>query len=153
MNKRDEFLKIQKILRLSTIDKSNFPHITPVWYIFNDEKIYIGTNTKNQKIKNIEKNNHVSFCVDVGVNSPDIYGVMGQGIANIILEIPKVRTIAEKILLKYFKTLENKSAKELLEDTDCVIEIIPQKYSEWNYWLTNSSILSIAEFKISKLGR
>ena len=133
MNKRDEFLKIQKILRLSTIDKSNFPHITPVWYIFNDEKIYVGTNTKNQKIKNIEKNNHVSFCVDVGVNSPDIYGVMGQGIANIILEIPKVRTIAEKILLKYFKTLENKSAKELLEDTDCVIEIIPQKYSEWNY--------------------
>ena len=133
MNKRDEFLKIQKILRLSTIDKSNFPHITPVWYMFNDEKIYIGTNTKNQKIKNIEKNNHVSFCVDVGVNSPDIYGVMGQGIANIILEIPKVRTIAEKILLKYFKTLENKSAKELLEDTDCVIEIIPQKYSKWSY--------------------
>ena len=133
MNKRDEFLKIQKILRLSTIDKSNFPHITPVWYMFNDEKIYIGTNTKNQKIKNIEKNNHVSFCVDVGVNSPDIYGVMGQGIANIILEIPKVRTIAEKILLKYFKTLENKSAKELLEDTNCIIEIIPQKYSKWDY--------------------
>ena len=133
MNKRDEFLKIQKILRLSTIDKSNFPHITPVWYMFNDEKIYIGTNTKNQKIKNIEKNNHVSFCVDVGVNSPDIYGVMGQGIANIILEIPKVRTIAEKILLKYFKTLENKSAKELLEDTNCIIGIIPQKYSKWNY--------------------
>ena len=133
MNKRDEFLKIQKILRLSTIDKSNFPHITPVWYMFNDEKIYIGTNTKNQKIKNIEKNNHVSFCVDVGVNSPDIYGVMGQGIANIILEIPKVRTIAEKILLKYFKTLEDKSAKELLEDTNCIIEIIPQKYSKWNY--------------------
>jgi len=133
MNKRDEFLKIQKILRLSTIDKNNFPHITPVWYMFNDEKIYIGTNTKNQKIKNIEKNNHVSFCVDVGVNSPDIYGVMGQGIANIILEIPKVRTIAEKILLKYFKTLENKSAKELLEDTNCIIEIIPQKYSKWNY--------------------
>ena len=133
MNKRDEFLKIQKILRLSTIDKSNFPHITPVWYMFNDEKIYIGTNTKNQKIKNIEKNNHVSFCVDVGVNSPDIYGVMGQGIANIILEIPKVRNIAEKILLKYFKTLENKSAKELLEDTNCIIEIIPQKYSKWNY--------------------
>ena len=133
MNKRDEFLKIQKILRLSTIDKSNFPHITPVWYMFNDEKIYIGTNTKNQKIKNIEKNNHVSFCVDVGVNSPDIYGVMGQGIANIILEIPRVRTIAEKILLKYFKTLEDKSAKELLEDTNCIIEIIPQKYSKWNY--------------------
>ena len=42
--------------------------------------------------------------------------------------MPKVKTIAKKILLKYFKTLKNKSAKELLDDTDCVIEIIPQKY-------------------------
>ena len=46
----------------------------------------------------------------------------------IILEIPKVKTIAKKILLKYFKTLENKSAKELLDDTDCIIEIIPEKF-------------------------
>jgi len=153
MNKRDEFLKTQKILRLSTIDKNNFPHITPVWYIFSGKKIYIGTDTKSQKIKNLEKNNHVSFCVDVGVNAPNIYGVMGQGIANIILEMPKAKKIAKKILLKYFKTLENKSAKELLEDTDCVIEIIPQKYSKWSYWLTNSSILFIAESNISRLGR
>ena len=133
MNKRDEFLKTQKILRLSTIGKNNFPHITPVWYMFSGEKIYIGTDTKSQKIKNIQKNNHVSFCVDVGVNSPDIYGVMGQGIANLILEMPKTKTIAKKILLKYFKTLENKSAKQLLEDTECIIEITPQKFSTWNY--------------------
>jgi nitroimidazol reductase NimA-like FMN-containing flavoprotein (pyridoxamine 5'-phosphate oxidase superfamily) len=133
MNKRDEFLKEQKILRLCTIDKNNFPHIVPVWYMFSGGKIYIGTDTKTQKIKNLEKNNHVSFCVDVGVNSPDIYGVMGQGIANIILERPKIKTIAKKILLRYFKTLENKSAKQLLEDTDCVIEIIPEKFSTWNY--------------------
>ena len=133
MNKRDEFLKTQKILRLCTIDKNNFPHIVPVWYMFSGGKIYIGTDTKSQKIKNLKKNNHVSFCVDVGVNSPNIYGVMGQGIANIILEIPKMKTIAKKILLRYFKTLENKSAKQLLKDTDCVIEIIPEKFSTWNY--------------------
>jgi nitroimidazol reductase NimA-like FMN-containing flavoprotein (pyridoxamine 5'-phosphate oxidase superfamily) len=133
MNKRDEFLKTQKILRLSTIGKNNFPHITPVWYRYTGKKMYIGTNTKSQKIKNLQKNNHVSFCVDVGVNSPDIYGVMGQGIANIISEMPKTKTIAKKILLKYFKTLENESAKKLLDDTDCIIEIIPQKISVWDY--------------------
>ena len=69
----------------------------------------------------------------MGVNSPDIYGVMGQGIANIISEMPKTKTIAKKILLKYFKTLENESAKKLLDDTDCIIEIIPQKISVWDY--------------------
>ncbi len=58
---------------------------------------------------------------------------MGQGDANLILENNKVKTIAKKILSRYFKTLENKSAKELLEDTDCIIEIIPKKISIWNY--------------------
>jgi len=78
---------------------------------------------------------------------------MGQGNANLILENNKVKTIAKKILLRYFKSLKSKSAKELLEDTDCIIEIIPEKFSVWNYWLTNSSILFIAESNISRLGR
>ena len=133
MNKKNEFLKSQKVLRLATIGKNKMPHIAPVWYKYLGKKFYVGTNTKTQKVKNITKNNKISFCIDVGVNAPNIYGIMGQGIANIILEIPKVKIIAKKILLKYFKTLENKSAKELLEDTDCIIEIIPQKYSEWDY--------------------
>ena len=133
MNKRDEFLKSQKVLRLATIGKNKTPHITPVWYRYVGKKFYIGTNSKTQKAKNVKKNNKVSFCVDVGINAPNIFGVMGQGKANLILDKSKVKTIAKKILSQYFKTLENKSAKELLEDTDCIIEIIPQKYSKWDY--------------------
>ena len=133
MNKRDEFLKSQKVLHLSTIDKNKTPHIAPVWYLYSGKKIYIGTNTKTQKAKNAKSNKHVSFCVDVGINAPNIYGVMGQGKANLILEKKKVKIIAKKILLRYFKSLENKSAKELLEDTDCIIEIIPKKFSVWSY--------------------
>ena len=133
MNQKDEFLKSQKVLRLATIGKNKTPHIVPVWYRYASKKIYIGTNSKTQKAKNVKKNNKISFCVDVGINAPNIYGVMGQGKANLILEKVKVKTIAKKILLQYFKTLENKSAKELLKDTDCIIEVIPEKYSVWNY--------------------
>ena len=133
MSKKDEFLKSQKILRLATIGKNKTPHIAPVWYRYVGKKFYIGTNSKTQKVKNISKNNKVSFCVDVGINAPNIYGVMGQGEANLIKNESKVKTIAKKILLRYFKTLENKSAKELLNDTDCIIEIIPEKVSVWNY--------------------
>ncbi|MAY24264.1 MAG: pyridoxamine 5'-phosphate oxidase [Thaumarchaeota archaeon] len=133
MNKRDKFLKSQKVLRLATVGKNKTPHIAPVWYRYVGKKFYIGTNAKTQKAKNVKKNNKVSFCVDVGINAPNIFGVMGQGEANLILDKSKVKTIAKKILLQYFKTLKNKSAKELLDDTDCIIEIIPEKYSIWNY--------------------
>ena len=133
MSKKDEFLKSQKVLRLATIGKNKTPHIVPVWYLYSGKKIYIGTNTRTKKAKNAKVNKHVAFCIDVGVNAPNIYGVMGQGNANLILEKNKVKSIAKKILLRYFKTLENKSARELLDDTDCVIQVIPEKISVWSY--------------------
>ncbi len=71
MNKRDEFLKSQKVLRLATIDKNKTPHIAPVWYMYSGKKIYIGTNTKTKKAQNAKRNKRVSFCVDVGTNSGD----------------------------------------------------------------------------------
>jgi nitroimidazol reductase NimA-like FMN-containing flavoprotein (pyridoxamine 5'-phosphate oxidase superfamily) len=132
MNRRDEFLKTQKILHLTTIGNNKTPHIVPVWYMYSSKKIYIGTNTKTQKAKNVKKNNRVAFCVDKGVNSP-IYGVMGQGNANLILENIKVKQIAKRILARYFKNIQNKSAIELLDNTDCIIEIIPEKFSIWSY--------------------
>lgn len=133
MNNLDKFLKYQKVLRLATIGDNRTIHIVPVWYMYSSKKIYIGTNTKTQKAKNVKKNKQVSFCVDKGIKSPDIYGVMGQGNANIILENTKVKQIAKKILLRYFDAIENKSAMELLDDTDCIIEIIPKKWSVWSY--------------------
>ena len=133
MKKRDEFLKDQKILRLATVGKNKTPHIAPVWYRYSGKKFYIGTNTKTKKAQNVKKNNKVSCCVDVGVNAPNIYGVLVQGNANLITDNSKVRTIAKKILSRYFKTLENKSAKELLDDTNCIIEIVPEKFTVWNY--------------------
>ncbi|HSA76577.1 MAG TPA: pyridoxamine 5'-phosphate oxidase family protein [Nitrosarchaeum sp.] len=132
MNRKDEFLKTQKILHLTTIGSKKIPHVVPVWYLYSSKKIYIGTNTKTKKAQNVKKNNKVAFCVDVGVNSP-IFGVMGYGNANIILENNKVKRIAKKILARYFKSMQNKSAVELLDNTDCIIEIIPEKFSVWSY--------------------
>jgi len=133
MSKRDEFLRKEKILRLATIDKDSTPHIVPVWYLYNGKKIYVGTNTKTEKARNVKLHKKVSFCVDVGINAPNIFGVMGKGNAVLITNGSVVSKMAKKILLRYFKTLSNKSAKEILDDTDCIIEITPKEYSVWQY--------------------
>lgn len=127
-----KFLKEQKILRLATIDGRGNPHLVPVWYKHTGAKFYIGTNTKTRKAKNIQKNSKVCFCVDDGVWSP-IHGVMGNGKARLILQEGMVKKIAKKILLRYFKNLNGKSAKELLDNTDCIIEITPSGMTTWEY--------------------
>ena len=130
---KEKFLKEQKILHLGTIDSKGYPHIVPVWYKFQEGKFYIGTNTITKKAKNLKKNKQVSFCIDVGIKSPKIRGVMGTGKAKLIIEKKIVLEISKKILLGYFKSLNNKSAQELLADTNCIIEIKPKEYSEWKY--------------------
>ena len=133
MSELIKFLKKEKILHLATIDEKNSPHIVPVWYMYSSKKIYIGTNTKTQKAKNIKNHKKVSFCVDVGVNAPKIFGVMGKGTAKLLKEKSIVNRIAKRILLRYFKTLDGKSARELLDDTDCIIEISPKEFTNWKY--------------------
>lgn len=132
MFRKEKFLKEQKILHLATIDAKGNPHLVPVWYRYASKKFYIGTNTRTAKAKNIQKNNAVSFCVDMGVWSP-INGMMGIGKARLITKTPQAKEIAGKILLRYFKSLDEKSAKKLLDDTDCVIEITPRKITSWHY--------------------
>jgi len=131
--KNEKFLKSQKILRLATIDSSGNPHIVPVWYMYTDGKFYVGTNTKTRKAKNIKKNFKVSFCVDTGIRSPEIVGVMGVGRAKLILKSDMVESLAKKILLRYFASIKNKSAQQLLDQTDCIIEIMPKKITDWKY--------------------
>ncbi len=128
-----DFIRSQKILRLATIDPKGNPHIVPVWYNYINGRFYIGTNTRTVKAKNIRNNPRVSFCVDVGINSPGIFGIMGIGRARLILENKRVQLVAKKILCRYFKSLNNKSAQQLLNDTDCAIEIIPKKFTTWKF--------------------
>ena len=130
--KKNEFLASQKILRLATVDKNGIPHIVPVWYLYKNGKFYVGTNTSTKKARNISRNTKVSFCVDSGVRSP-IFGVMGIGTAKIILDKNCVSLLAKKILLRYFKSLSNASAQEILSQTDCIIEVIPKKITIWDY--------------------
>ena len=133
MSELIKFLKKEKILHLATIDEKNSPHIVPVWYLYSSKKIYIGTNTRTQKAKNIKNHKKVSFCVDIGVNAPNIFGVMGKGSAKLLKDKSMVQRIAKRILLRYFKTLDSKSPRELLDDTNCVIEITPKEFSNWKY--------------------
>ena len=133
MSELIEFLKKEKILHLATIDEKNNPHIVPVWYLYSSKKIYIGTNTRTQKARNIKNHKKVSFCVDVGVNAPKIFGVMGKGTAKLLKDKSTVNRIAKRILLRYFKTLDGKSPRELLDDTNCIIEILPKEFTDWKY--------------------
>ena len=49
---------------LATTGPAGSPHAAPVWYLWNGAEIHISTPRDTQKIRDIERDPRVAFCVD-----------------------------------------------------------------------------------------
>ncbi len=133
------FLSTGKLFaRLGTIDKNGDPNVHPVWYWFENDKIYFETSKSSRKAQSIKNKNTVYFCID-DTNEP-YKGVRGKGTASFIEDIEKNLLVLEKILLKYTGSLDNDIAKFLFNSVksseSIIIEINPHFFGTWDHGKT-----------------
>ena len=67
--------------KLSTVRKNGLPHIAPVWFVWQDGKVFFTTMNTSIKAKNMINNSRVSFCTDE--QSPPYSFVVVEGDAKI----------------------------------------------------------------------
>lgn len=132
----EDFLARQKIpMRLGTVDAHGDPQIHPVWFHFDSSRLYIMSNKKVRKIRNIKRRGNVYFSVDTDATPNK--GVKGKGTAQIITDTNKMVPIAEKIVTKYLGDSKSGYGNGLMESVrsgeEVVVEIVPEYYSVWDY--------------------
>ena len=131
-----DFLSNSKwFARLGTIDEKGDPNVHPVWYYFDNGRIYFETGKNSKKVRNIRNRNNIYFCIDEA-NLP-YKGVRGKGTAIISEDISRNISIAEKIMIKYTGSLDNNMAQFLMNfiksGESIIIEIIPHFYATWDH--------------------
>lgn len=131
-----DFLSNSKLnLLLGTIDDKGDPNVHPVWYLYENGKLYVETGKTAKKAANIVNNNSIYFCID-DENMP-YKGVRGKGIARISDDIGVNIPIAEKIMIKYTGNLENEVAKFLMDGVknglSVLLEITPKYLATWDH--------------------
>ena len=132
-----DFLTNSKLnLLLGTIDKKSEPNVHPVWYIYENEKLYVETSKTAKKAENIRNGkNTVYFCIDD--EKIPYKGVRGKALATIIEDISRMVPIAEKIMIKYTGDLENNVAKFLLDGvkngSSILLELKPKYLATWDH--------------------
>lgn len=62
-NNYHQSLETGKYINLLTYKKNGEPVLTPVWFIFKDNKIFIRTSNKSGKFKRIKNNKNVRFAL------------------------------------------------------------------------------------------
>ncbi len=131
-----DFLARSKLnLQLGTIDEKGEPNIHPIWYIFENDRIYVATPKKSKKAENSLRQKLVYFSIDD--ESFPYKGVKGKGTVKSLEDINYNVKIAEKIITKYMGNLENDLAKwiinEIKQGNEAVLEINPKFYSAWSF--------------------
>jgi len=59
-----EFLDLEYVGRIASIDENGFPQIIPMKFVFLNHAIYMHSDTKGEKLDNIKRNEKVGFEVD-----------------------------------------------------------------------------------------
>ena len=60
-----KFLSETQVAVISTVDADNHPRSAPIWYEWEDGAAYLFTGRRTLKWRNIERNPHVSLCLDL----------------------------------------------------------------------------------------
>lgn len=131
-----DFLTNSKLnLLLGTIDDKGDPNVHPVWYLFDNGKLYVETSKTAKKAANIKNNNSIYFCIDD--EKMPYKGVRGKGTARISEDITTNIPIAERIMIKYTGNLENEVAKFLMDGVknglSVLVEITPKYMATWDH--------------------
>ena len=131
-----KFLTEKKLnLLLGTVDKNGDPLIHPVWFLYENEKLYVETSKTSKKVQNILLKNTIYFCIDEE-DLPYI-GVRGKALVKISTGVEDNIPIAERIMVKYTGDLKNKVAKMLMDGVkvgqSAILEISPTYYSTWDH--------------------
>ncbi|MGA2973027.1 MAG: pyridoxamine 5'-phosphate oxidase family protein [Candidatus Bathyarchaeia archaeon] len=126
------YLGIARLARISTA-RNGVPHITPVWYLHDGSNFFVSTGTKTRMARDIKKNPNVSLTIDSSDGMFRHKCVIVNGLAQLSREgHPEVtRRIYQRYLGR--EGLEHPFAKQLLDDDQYVITIIPQKILTWDY--------------------
>ena len=133
----ERFLESKLNLQLATIDQKGEPNIQPVWFYYDrdEEKLTISTSKSAKKTQNLRNKPVAYFSVD-DENLP-YKGVKGRGIANIVEDIDRVVSQADRISMKYLGTLDHPIAKTITDISKkgevVIVEISPKFFSSWDY--------------------
>jgi PPOX class probable F420-dependent enzyme len=59
-----EFLQGPWLMRLATIGPDGYPHVTPVWYLYENQRIFTSTEKDRVKFRNIARDNKMGASID-----------------------------------------------------------------------------------------
>jgi 2-phospho-L-lactate guanylyltransferase len=121
------------LMRLGTIGRDGYPHVTPVWYLFEDGVFYITTAGNRVKARNMLANPRVGFAIDD--DTRPYRGVSAWGEAKLVSQGEAARSLTRRIAARYVPAGRlDAMVDTLMHDLRVVFAIEPSRLVRMGSW-------------------
>ncbi len=124
----EELLRKPILARVATVDEECKPHVTPVWFLYEEGCIYFSVQKRTVKARNIAKRPYVSVVIDE-VNVNGTMGVMMSGEVEVLEDIK----IFDRISEKYLGSADHPAVKALRSLPRIIVKLQPEKIASWKF--------------------
>jgi PPOX class probable F420-dependent enzyme len=105
----EEFLREPRIAIVGTNRVNGPPQLTPVWYLYEDGRIYFTMYVGSAKYRNLRRDPRISICI--AGESPDARAVMFYGSAELVTEASTwADDISWRVVRRYYDSDEETRA-------------------------------------------
>jgi len=112
-------LRDESNIWLATTRPDGRPHLTPIWFVYVDDRFYVCTSGRAVKVRNVRANPKTSVSLESG-NQP----VIVEGEAR-VLGRPYPPSVAAEFVRKFEWDLDSEP------EYDALIEVTPTKWLRW----------------------
>lgn len=122
-----EFLQADRHAILATNGRNGFPQLTPVWYLFEDNVLYVSAQTRTVKVRNLRRDPSVTVCVDGGRGDARYVALRGK--AELIEPGERQNALRRRIIRHYHADQEQAERYyETIQDTvSAIITLRPER--------------------------
>ena len=135
---RDAFLTELRIGRLASMREDGWPHVTPIWYVWDDGRFVLTLGKSRRHLANIARDPKVTLCVDEDPRTTDLTksprAVVCFGNGTLHQDEETVRSVTSKVENRYLPAeVRGPELDELLWFEGRVAVVIePQRWLAWD---------------------
>jgi PPOX class probable F420-dependent enzyme len=133
---RDEFLSRKLVGRLASQREDGWPHVTPIWYLWEDGRFHLSLGNSRKHLANLRRDPRTTMCVDVDPRIEDPTktprSVVCFGLAELVGEAKTVREVTEKMELRYLGDVPPEFEEALWFEGRTAVVITPARWLAWD---------------------
>lgn len=135
----DAFLNKPNVARLATISKDGSPHVSPVWYSWYDESLFVVLGETRLHTSNLRRDSRVSVIIDKDERPPKrtlkvgAMGVIMNGKTQLIRDAKLLDKVVKMNLERYLGKGNKEYSKLVRAEKRVVMKLKPSKIRAWDF--------------------